>query len=331
MMDSEVIVKPKENEVMKAMMWSSLLVLAMLGVNAARAGQVETAAKDFEVLDESFRAVLRPDSAVESIAKDLKFAEGPVWLPERQVLLFSDIPDDTIYQWQEGKPLAAFRTPSHNANGNVLDRHGRLITCEHGSRTVTRTESDGKVTTLAATYKGAKFNSPNDAAVKSDGTIWFTDPPYGLKKKDKKEQPKNYVFRLDPNATEPVALAEDFDMPNGLCFSPDEKWLYIADSGRPHHVRRFAVGKDNTLSDGRVFVTIAPGPPDGIRCDQVGRLFSTAGDGVRVFDVHGKLIGRIRTPARAVNCCFGGPDGRMLFITAHTVVHRVCLAVAGAK
>jgi gluconolactonase len=287
--------------------------------------------KDFEALDARFRAVIRSDSAVVAIAKGLKFTEGPVWVPDRAELVFSDIPAGTLYQWAEGKDLAVFRKPSHNANGNTLDMQGRLITCEHGSRTVTRTDADGKVATIASTYKGGRLNSPNDAAVKSDGTIWFTDPPYGLPKGAKKEQAKNYVFRLDPNAAEPVVVADDFDMPNGLCFSPEEKLLYVADSGKPHHVRRFAVGKDNTLSGGKVFAAIQPGVPDGIRCDEAGRLFSTAGDGVQVFDADGTLVGRIRTPEPAANCCFGGADRTTLFITARTAVYAVKLAVAGAQ
>jgi len=286
--------------------------------------------KDFQIADERFRAILRPDSAVERIADGLKFTEGPVWLPGRKVLVFSDIPADTLYQWTEGKGLSVFRKPSHNANGNTLDLRGRLVTCEHGSRTVTRTETSGKVNVLAAEYKGGRLNSPNDAVVASDGCIWFTDPPYGLPKSAKKEQAGNYLFRLDPNAPAPVVVADDFDMPNGLCFSPDEKLLYVADSGSPHHVRRLAVGKGGTLSGGKVFATISPGVPDGIRCDEAGRLFSTAGDGVQVFDPDGTLLGRILTPAPAANCCFGGPSRKTLFITARDAVYAVKLAVAGA-
>lgn len=288
-------------------------------------------AKDFEVLDESFRQILRPDSAVRQICKGLKFTEGPVWLKSKACLLFSDIPADTIYRWSDADGMKVFRRPSHNANGNTLDLQGRLITCEHGSRTLTRTETGGKVNTLAATYKGGKLNSPNDVAVKSDGTIWFTDPPYGLGRK-KKEQKANYVFRLDKGAAEPVAVVTNMDRPNGLCFSPDEKLLYIADSGRQtHHIRRFRVLSGNRLGEGKVFITIRPGGPDGIRVDVAGRLYSTAGDGVQVFDPKGKLIGKIRTPKTAANCCFGGPGMKTLYITARDAVHAVRLAVAGRR
>jgi gluconolactonase len=290
-----------------------------------------TSEKNFTIVDEHFREILAPNSAVRRIAAGLKFTEGPVWMPNRKVLLFSDIPADTIYQWAKGRKHTVFRRPSHNANGNTRDTRGRLITCEHGSRTVTRTANSGKVNTLAATFGDKRLNSPNDAAVKSDGTIWFTDPPYGLKRGQKREQAKNYVFRLDPNAAEPVAVADDFHMPNGLCFSPDEKHLYIADSGRPHHIRRFPVLKGNKLGKGKLFAVIRPGAPDGIRCDTAGRLYSTAGDGVQVFDAKGTKLGVIRTPQPAANCCFGAAGNRTLFITARSGVYAVKLAVPGLK
>ncbi len=286
--------------------------------------------QEIDVVDESFHEVIGRKASVERICKGLKFTEGPVWLPSRKMLLFSDIPADTIYQWTEGGKRKVFRKPSHHANGNTTDRRGRLITCEHGSRTVTRTDPNGDVSVIAATYKGGKLNSPNDAAVKSDGTVWFTDPPYGLGRR-KREQQANHVFRLDPDASEPVAVASDFDMPNGLCFSPDEKHLYIADSGRPHHIRRLPVLKGNRLGKGKVFAVIRPGVPDGIRTDRAGRLYSTAADGVQVFSPAGKLIGRIRTPKPAANCCFGGTDRKTLFITARDGVYRVRLAVAGRR
>ncbi|MEA3368646.1 MAG: SMP-30/gluconolactonase/LRE family protein, partial [Planctomycetota bacterium] len=170
---------------------------------------------------------------------------------------------------------------------------------------------------------------PNDVAVRSDGTIWFTDPPYGLKGK-KQEQPACYVFRLDPGAKEPVVVASDFTRPNGIAFSPDERWVYVANSdGRAAHVRRFRVTDDNTLADGRVFCTIRPGGPDGIRCDAGGRLYVSAGDGVQVFSPGGKCIGKVRTPQGAANCAFGGPDGRTFFITARKSVWAVRLKVSG--
>jgi gluconolactonase len=309
----------------------------MVATVAASAGESPSAAKaeppkpGVEVIDESFKAVVAPDAEVRQLAKDLKFTEGPTWYAAEKCVLFSDIPADTIYKWTEADGLKVWRQPSHNANGNTVDPQGRLVSCEHSARCITRTAKDGKVETLCSTYKGKKLSSPNDVVAKSDGTIWFTDPPYGIPKGEQKEQEKNCVYRLDPGAKEPVAVVEDFNMPNGLAFSPDEKILYIADSGKPHHIRRFTVKADNTLEGGEVFVAISPGGPDGIRCDKAGRLFSSAGDGVQVFSPEGKLIGKIRTPQSAANLCFGGPDGKTLFITARTGFWAVNLLTTGAK
>jgi len=290
----------------------------------------ESSAGAIEVVREKFKAVLAADSAVEPVAGGLRFTEGPAWMAEGAFLLFSDIPVSTIYRWSRQDGLKVWRQESHNANGNTVDLEGRLVTCEHGSRTVTRTGKAGRVETIAATYKGKRLNSPNDVVVKRDGTIWFTDPPYGIRP-EMAEQTANHVFRLDRGAAEPVAVVSDFSRPNGLCFSPDEALLYIADSDpKIHHVRRFRVKPDNTLEGGEVFVTVSPGVPDGMRVDRDGRLYSTAGDGVHIFSPEGKLLGKIRTPETAANCTFGGPDGRTLFITAHTAVWQVRLAVAGA-
>ena len=289
-----------------------------------------TPGEGVEILDPAFKAVLAPNSAVRKVADGFQFTEGPVWIEDGKYLLFSDIPADTIFRWEEGKGASVFRKPSHNSNGNAVDREGRLVTCEHGSRTVTRTEKDGKVATLASTYKGKKLNSPNDAVVKRDGTIWFTDPPYGIDPKTS-EQEANYVFRLDPGAAEPVAVAAELARPNGLCFSPDEKFLYVANSdGKPENVRRYRVKSDNTLEGGAVFATIRPGVPDGMRVDKDGRLYSTAGDGVHVLSPEGKLLGKFKTPESAANCAFGGANGRTLFITARTGLYAVDLAI-GAR
>ena len=261
----------------------------------------DAASPRVEIIHPDFRAILRPDTRIEPIAQGLKFTEGPAWFDQGQCLIFSDIPGDTMYRWTAGAGHEVFRRPSRNANGNTVDLQGRLLTCEHGSRQLTRTEPDGSVTVLAATFGRRRLNSPNDVIVQRDGTIWFTDPPYGINPK-LSEQPHNYVFRLDPGATEPVAVAADFSRPNGLCFSPDERWLYVADSDTSiHHVRRFAVGPDKALAGGEVFVTIDPGLPDGIRVDADGRLFSTAADGVHVF-----------SPRRTARQAAHPPDRRQL-------------------
>ena len=278
-----------------------------------------------EIIDRGFEPILSPDTAVRRIATGFEFTEGPAWLARGQFLLFSDIPADTIYRWTEPEGHTIWRRPSHQANGNTEDPQGRLVTCEHGSRSVTRTEDDGAITTLVSTHQGKKLNSPNDLAVGRDGAIWFTDPPYGIRP-EQAEQPANYVFRLDPGAAEPVPVADDFSRPNGLCFSPDQKFLYIADSDAElHHIRRFRVGSDGSLAAGEVFVTIDPGMPDGIRTDRTGRLFSTAADGVHIFSPEGKLLGKIETPQSASNCAFGGPARNTLFITAVDSVWAVDL------
>jgi len=283
-----------------------------------------------ESLHESFVDVVSPEAELVLLADGFRFTEGPTWRPGEQALYFSDIPNDTIHRWTAAEGLTTWRQPSRRGNGNTVDAAGRLITCEHGSRTVTRTEPDGSLTTLAATYGGKRLNSPNDVVVKSDGTIWFTDPPYGIKPQ-LSEQAANYVFRLDDGAAEPVAVADHLPRPNGLCFSPDEAVLYVANSDVDvHDIRRFEVRPDNTLDCGAVFAVIDTGVPDGMRVDTDGRLYSTAGDGVHVFTPAGDLLGKIHTPETAANCAFGGPDRRTLFITASDSVWKVQLNTTGA-
>jgi len=303
----------------------SALVVA-IGTGASPAA--EPAAR-VEIVDDAFKAVADSGAEVRQIATDLKFTEGPTWYAAGKCLLFSDIPADRIYKWTEQGGLAVWREPSHQSNGNTTDNQGRLVTCEHATRRVTRTAADGTVEVLCDSYKGKPLNSPNDVAVRRDGTIWFTDPPYGLKGR-KQEQPACYVFRLDPGAKEPVAVADDFTRPNGIAFSPDQTHLYVANSdGKASHVRRFRVNDDKTLAGGEVFCKIRPGAPDGIRCDSGGRLYASVGDGVQVFSPAGKLIGKIRTPQAAANCAFGGQDGKTFCITARKTLWAVRLKVAG--
>lgn len=285
---------------------------------------------NIEALDDEFLEILCPDSRVEAIAEGLKFTEGPVWMDAEGCLLFSDIPADTIYRWSQQDGLSVFRKPSHNANGNTTDLQGRLLTCEHGSRTLTRTEADGTVTTLAAEYDGKKLNSPNDVVVKSDGTVWFTDPPYGIKA-DQQEQPTCNVFRLDPETGTLTVVLDSLSRPNGLCFSPDESRLYVADSsGKSQKIIVLHVSEDGEVTGQETFGSVPTGVPDGMRVDEAGRLYSTCGEGVCVYAPDGRLLGKIKTPESAANCAFGGPDGRTLFMTAKTGVHRVKLAVRDA-
>jgi gluconolactonase len=281
--------------------------------------------EDIAVWDDEMLEVVLPGEGMERLVDGLRFTEGPVWVPAEQALLLSDVPADTIYRWSEADGLSVFRRPSNQANGNTLDGRGRLITCEHQARRVTRTAADGTVEVIATTYAGRRLNSPNDVVVRSDGSIWFTDPPYGVRP-DQQEQPANFVFRLDPGGGEPTAVVSDFSRPNGLCFSPDEGYLYVADSDDDiHHVRRFRVTPEGTLTDDTVFADIRPGLPDGIRTDDAGRLYVTAGDGVQVFAPDGRKLGVLTTPKPAANCAFGAADGRTLFVTARDGLYAIDL------
>jgi gluconolactonase len=275
--------------------------------------------------------LLAPGAAVKKIATGMKFIEGPVWMDaDGGYLLFSDIPSNQIKRWDAAGGLSTFRTDSHESNGNTRDGQGRLITCEHAARRVTRTQTDGTVTVLADSYRGRKLNSPNDVVVKSDGSIWFTDPTYGIPKGQTPELDKRYVFRLDPRTRAIEAVAEDFEQPNGLCFSPDEAKLYIADSGRAHHIRVFDVKAGAALAGGAVFCVIDRGVPDGIRCDERGNVWSSAGDGVQVFAPDGRLLARIAVPESPANLCFGGPAGKRLFMTARTSLYSIDTNVRSA-
>jgi len=263
-------------------------------------------------------------SAPEKVGSGFQFTEGPVW--HRQgFLIFSDIPANRIVKWTALDKVETFRQPSGNSNGLTFDRQGRLIACEHGNRRVSRTEPDGKVVALAEKYEGKKLNSPNDIVVKSDGSIYFTDPPYGVQPSEK-ELSFNGVFRISPDGNLTL-LAPDFERPNGLAFSPDEKKLYVADTARGH-VRVFDVQPDGTLKGGEEFVK-TPGP-DGMKVDTKGNLYVTS-TGVAVFDAKGKKLGEISLPERPANCCFGDADNRTLFVTARTSLYKVRLKVAGIK
>lgn len=308
------------------MRFAVICCLFAIGVNVF-------AAEDFEVVDKAeFEKVVPADAKVEKLASDMKFVEGPCWMAEEGgYLLFSDIPQSHIKKWSEKEGLTIYREQSNGTNGNARDAQGRLISCEHTSRRITRTEKNGQVSVLADKFEGKRFNSPNDVVVKSDGTIWFTDPPYGTPKGEKKELEKNYVFRFDPATNEVKAVASDCDMPNGLAFSPDEKVLYVADSGKPRHIRAFAVNADGTLGAGEVFCKIDKGAPDGIRVDAAGHVLSSAADGVQIFSSNGKLIGKILVPESPANLAFGGAEGNVLFITAKTSLYRIKLNVGGAK
>lgn len=285
-----------------------------------------------EVYDPALRRLVPPDAVIERVACGFRFTEGPVWRGDH--LLFSDIPSDRIVRWElrpEGPVVTTFRTPSGNSNGLTLDRQGRLIACEHRTRRVTRTEPDGTITVLASHYQGKRLNSPNDVVVRSDGLIFFTDPPYGLpNQREGKELPFQGVYCLRPDGTL-VLLVDDFERPNGLAFSPDERVLYIDDSFR-RHIRAFDVQPDGTLTNGRLFADMTSpdtGSPDGMKVDREGHLYCTGPGGIWVYTPEGHLLGRILPPEQPANLAWGDSDWRTLYITARTGLYRLRVNIPG--
>lgn len=271
-------------------------------------------------------SLIAPDAKVQKLADGLKFTEGPVWIPAMKSLVFSDIPNKKLMRWSREKGLAEYRA-SEEANGNQIDAEGRLLSCQHAARNVIRQEKDGKLTVLVDAFEGKRLNSPNDLVVKSDGTVWFTDPPYGLKGQAQ-ELAGNWVFRLDLSTKKVTVVSKEFNMPNGIAFSPDEKKLYIADSGRPGRVGAFPVKEDGTLGTALYWMD---GGSDGIRVDEKGNLYTTAGDGVRIYNSEGQRVATIAVPEVPANVAFGGEDFKTLFITARTSLYSVELKVAGNR
>jgi gluconolactonase len=240
-----------------------------------------------------------------------------------------------MLRWDEAtETVGVFRTPANYSNGNTVDRQGRLVTCEHGTRRVTRTNHDGSIEVIAERFDGKRFNSPNDVVVHSDGAIWFTDPDYGIESdyegfKADSEIGARRVYRVDPQGTCAVAAA-DFDQPNGLAFSPDERRLYVSDTG-VKHMRVFDVGAGGALSGGEVFATCTSGGFDGFRCDDAGRVWTSAGDGVHCYDPDGTLLGKVLVPEAVANVVFGGPKRNRLYICATSSLYAVLLPVNGAR
>ncbi len=268
------------------------------------------------------------DGDPELVAGGFQFTEGPVWQADGS-LIFSDIPASRLYRWTPETGAQVWREPTGNANGNTLDRQGRLLTCEHSGRRVSRTEADGTVKTLVDRYQGKKLNSPNDIVVKSNGVVYFTDPPYGIQPEER-EQPCNGVYRVLPDGAIEL-LVDDFDRPNGLAFSPDESILYIDDSPR-RHVRAFDVHADGTLTNSRIIADMdhpQPGSPDGMKIDEAGHLYVTGATGVWVFQPNGELLGVVTTPERPANCAWGDADRKSLYVTARTSLYRIRTKVAG--
>jgi len=297
-----------------------------------------------EALDPRFTAK-QGNAGIERIATGFRWAEGPVYFPAGGYLLWSDIPNNRIMRWlEEDGHVSVFRSSSNFSNGNTRDRQGRLVTCEHDARRVTRTEFDGSITVLMDRFDGRPLNAPNDIVVASDGAIWFTDPGYGIDGPYEghtadAELPRN-VYRLDPSTGQATVVADDFVRPNGLAFSPDERRLYVVDTGITHggpsHIRVFDVDGAK-LRNGRVFTAdFAPGFTDGMRTDAEGNVWCSMGwadpreDGVRCYAPNGDLIGKVHLPETAANLCFGGKKGHRLFIAASTSVYSVYLNTTGA-
>ncbi len=285
-----------------------------------------------EAYDNAIRQIVPEEVTLEQIATGFGFTEGPIWCGD--YLLFSDIPRNRIVRWRmlsNGPEVTTFRSPSGNSNGQTLDRSGRLITCEHSTRRVTRTEVDGSISVLAERYEGRRLNSPNDVVVRSDGSVYFTDPSFGLRNlTDWKELPFNGVYRLAPDG-ELVLLVDDFDMPNGLAFSPDESVLYIDDWAR-RHIRAFDANPDGSISNGRVLIEMQSpeaGVPDGMKVDQQGNIYCTGPGGFWVMEPGGKCLGRILMPELPANLAWGDPDWRTLYITARSSIYRLRLVVPG--
>ncbi|MEI6098480.1 MAG: SMP-30/gluconolactonase/LRE family protein [Alphaproteobacteria bacterium] len=298
----------------------------------------------YQIDDDRFRYLIVGSSQLDKLYDGCRWAEGPVWFNDLGCLLWSDIPNQRILRWSDnglnGQAVSVFRQPSNFANGHTRDRQGRLVSCEHGTRRVTRTEIDGSVTVLADSFQGKRLNSPNDVVVQSDGSVWFTDPTYGILSdyegyRSPPEQAAHGVYRIDPSGTITL-VADDFGQPNGLVFSPDESRLYIADSAfshdpqAPRHIRVFDVAGPR-LTKPRVFAHIDAGLPDGIRMDQDGNLWSSAADGVHCFAPDGTRLGKILVPECVANLTFGGPKRNRLFIAATSSLYAIYVAATGVQ
>jgi gluconolactonase len=269
---------------------------------------------------------------IEQVATGFQFTEGPIWMFEDQFLLFSDIPANKIFKLSADRQVTVFREPSHHSNGLTYDRQGRLIACEHGSRRVTRTETNGTITVLADRFNSRKLNSPNDVIVKSDGSLYFTDPPYGIQP-EQQEQAFQNVYRLSPDGQDLTVVADDFIKPNGLALSPNEQTLYISESSERCHIRAFDVQSDGTITNDRVFHTMTTlgmtGNPDGMKVDRKGHLFATGPGGLWVFEPDATHLGTITLPEQPANCAWGDTDWQSLYITAQTSVYKIRVNTPG--
>jgi gluconolactonase len=300
-------------------------------------------AADYVTLDPRFARLYNGTAAVDRLYTGCRWAEGPAYFAAGKYVVWSDIPNNRMLRFDETSgETSVFRQPCGNSNGNTLDRQGRLISCEHSGRRVSRTEHDGSITTIADRWNGKRLNSPNDAVVRSDGTIWFTDPAYGIDSdyegdKAESEVGACHVYRVDPATGAVDAVITDMVRPNGIAFSLDERQLYVVDTGRTHgaehpaHMRVFDVDEAGKVSGGRVFADCTAGLFDGFRLDSDGRIWTSAGDGIHCYEPDGTLIGKVLVPEITANCVFGGPKRNYLYICGTTSLYGVRLMVNGAR
>ncbi|MHB0998039.1 MAG: SMP-30/gluconolactonase/LRE family protein [Armatimonadota bacterium] len=301
-----------------------LFASVSLGSNAV--GEVTLDVKLHE-----FNRLIVPETKIEKIAEGFNFTEGPAWSKDG-CLVFSDIPAGKIRQWEQSGKVLVINEKSGNSNGLTFDQKSRLIACEHGTRRVTRKELDGSISVLASKYNGKRLNSPNDVVVKSDGSIYFTDPPYGVRPQDR-ELDFQGIYKISTKG-KITLLNKEMKCPNGLAFSPDEKILYVADSSERMHIKAFDVKPDGKLENGRVFAELKSsdeGAPDGMKVDVEGNVWSTGPGGIWIFDKTGALLGKILFPEVPANCAWGDEDCKMLYVTARTSLYRIHAEVKGVR
>lgn len=295
-----------------------------------------------ELFDDRLDALVPRGASVDRLCTGAQWSEGPVYLPIEAAVIWSDIPNDRLLRWTATEGLTVARSPSVFINGNTLDREGRIVHCSHGQRAITRVEEDGSATVLVDRWQGLRLNSPNDVVVHADGSVWFTDPPYGILSDREgyaadSEINANFVYRFDPATGDLRAVVSDVEEPNGLAFSPAGDFLYVSDTSAAlrsdgtgnHHIRRYRVSGHRAL-DGEVFVVVDPGLPDGFRIDSHGNLFTSSSDSIQVYAPDGTRLGKIGVPEKVSNCCWGGPDRNVLFITASTSLYSIQLSTTGS-
>jgi gluconolactonase len=292
--------------------------------------------------DQRMRTLMHPDASLQKLANGAVHSEGPVYFHEDDSVIWSDAHGNRLFRWSADDGVSVLRDPSDYQSGNYRDLEGRLVACSSGQRAIIRREHDGQWRILVDRYQGNRLNSPNDLVVKRDGTIWFTDPPYGLTQPDqgyggKEEQAGSYVYRFDPETGEIDAVITDMERPNGLAFSPDETFLYVSDTSEfdypqgHHYIRAYDIREGRYAENGRVFAIVEPGQPDGFRVDEQGNIFTSSKDSVQVYTPDGTRIGKIPVPEVCTNLTFGGPDHDRLFITAGQSLYAIDLNTRGVQ